>query len=219
MATGPKTRAIADRITRYAKASEKWLPWVCVIGLFLFYGIYFSFITVQNHWNLRTAAYDLAIEDNIVFNATRGELLKGTPMFGPEGTHLGYHATFFAYVLAPIYYLHPRAETLLVIQAVMMGAAVIPLFLFARTRLGPWAGVLLAAMYVLYAPLHGANLYDFHYPPLGIVFVMWAAFLMEREGQLDGRFGCATPEEAVASQRLFAAALESQKTGSVVALS
>jgi hypothetical protein len=24
---------------------------------------------------------------------------------------------------------------------------------------------------------------------------MWAAFLMEREGGLDGRFGCATPAE------------------------
>jgi predicted dehydrogenase len=39
---------------------------------------------------------------------------------------------------------------------------------------------------------------------------MWAAFLAERAGRLDGRFGCVTPEEAVQSHALFAAALKSQ---------
>jgi hypothetical protein len=47
---------------------------------------------------------------------------------------------------------------------------------------------------------------------------MWAAYLMEREGKLDGRFGCATPDEAVATQQIFAAALESQKMQQVVML-
>jgi predicted dehydrogenase len=47
---------------------------------------------------------------------------------------------------------------------------------------------------------------------------MWAAFLTERAGALGERFGCATPEEAVRSHRLFAAALESQENSSVVKL-
>ncbi|MCB1209543.1 MAG: Gfo/Idh/MocA family oxidoreductase [Verrucomicrobiales bacterium] len=51
-----------------------------------------------------------------------------------------------------------------------------------------------------------------------IIQQMWAAFLMEREGLLDGRFGCATPDEAVATQEIFAAALESQRDGTVVRL-
>ncbi len=156
-----------------------WLPWVLIIGLFFFYASYFSFFTLRNHWNLRTAAYDMAIEDNVVFNAMRGELLKASPMFGPEGTHLGHHATFFAYLLVPFYAIAPRAETLLIIQATLIGAAVIPLFLFARNRLGSYQAVLIAAMYVFYAPLHGANLYDFHYPPLGIGFVFWLAYLVD----------------------------------------
>jgi len=48
-----------------------------------------------------------------------------------------------------------------------------------------------------------------------VIQQMWAAFLMEREGQLGDRFGCATPEEAVASHEIFAAALASQ-TGQTV---
>ncbi|NNK42085.1 MAG: DUF2079 domain-containing protein [Myxococcales bacterium] len=168
-------RWAADALDRWSA----WLPWVLVIGLFFVYAAYFSFYTLRNHWNLGTSAYDMAIEDNVVFNAMRGELLKASPIFGPEGTHLGHHATFFAYVLVPIYALAPRAETLLVIQATLIGAAVVPLFLFARNRFGPYQAASIAAMYVFYAPLHGGNLYDFHYPPLGIGFVFWLAYLVD----------------------------------------
>ncbi len=38
---------------------------------------------------------------------------------------------------------------------------------------------------------------------------MLAAYVAEREGALNGRFGCVTPEEAVASHRIFNAALKS----------
>ena len=178
----PTSGAIATARQRTADALHRWstwLPWVLVISLFFFYASYFSFYTLRNHWNLGTSAYDMAIEDNVVFNAMRGELLKASPIFGPEGTHLGHHATFFAYVLVPIYALAPRAETLLIIQATLIGAAVIPLFLFARNRLGAYQAAAIAAMYVFYAPLHGGNLYDFHYPPLGIGFVFWLAYLVD----------------------------------------
>jgi predicted dehydrogenase len=47
---------------------------------------------------------------------------------------------------------------------------------------------------------------------------MWAAYIAERAGKLDGRFGCVTPEEAVRSHELFEAALKSQDTKSSVIL-
>jgi predicted dehydrogenase len=45
---------------------------------------------------------------------------------------------------------------------------------------------------------------------------MWAAFLLEREGLLGGRFACATPDEACASHAVFEAALRSQGEGRLV---
>ena len=57
--------------------------------------------------------------------------LKSSPATGPEGTHFVRHATLIAYVFAPIYALAQRAETLLVLQATLLGSAVIPLFAFA----------------------------------------------------------------------------------------
>ncbi|CAL1519039.1 Gfo/Idh/MocA family oxidoreductase [Chitinophaga sp. MM2321] len=47
---------------------------------------------------------------------------------------------------------------------------------------------------------------------------MIAAFVAERAGKLDGRFGCVTPEEAVESHRVFAAALESFRMRTAVIL-
>jgi predicted dehydrogenase len=51
-----------------------------------------------------------------------------------------------------------------------------------------------------------------------VIQQMWAAYLMEREGALGDRFGCATPEEAVASHEIFAAAIESHVHRTVVHL-
>ena len=51
-----------------------------------------------------------------------------------------------------------------------------------------------------------------------VIQQMWAAFIAEREGFLGERFGCVTPEEAVESHRLFAAALESAGRNEVVAI-
>ena len=47
---------------------------------------------------------------------------------------------------------------------------------------------------------------------------MWAAYIAERAGKLDGRFGCVTPEEAVRSHELFEAALKSEETKNSVTL-
>jgi len=51
-----------------------------------------------------------------------------------------------------------------------------------------------------------------------LIMQMWAAFLAERAGALAGRFGCATPDEAVAQHELWAAALASQRAQRVVDL-
>ncbi len=51
-----------------------------------------------------------------------------------------------------------------------------------------------------------------------ILMQMWAAFLAERAGVLGERFGCATPDEAVAHHEIWDAALTSQREAKVVSL-
>ena len=47
---------------------------------------------------------------------------------------------------------------------------------------------------------------------------MWASYLAERAGQLGEAFGCVTPQEAVDSHRVFAAALDSWGSSEAVRL-
>jgi uncharacterized membrane protein len=152
-------------------------PLFSVIAGACAYVVHFSTITLAHHHNLGTSAFDLGGWDNLMWNLVHGgPLFRSTPFMGPTGSHMARHATFFAYVIAPIYALAPHPETLLVVQATMLGAAAVPLYFYASRHLPPWTAALVAGLYLIYAPLHGANLYDFQFLPLCIPF-LWLLLL------------------------------------------
>ncbi|HEY0468656.1 MAG TPA: DUF2079 domain-containing protein, partial [Polyangiaceae bacterium] len=138
------------------------------------YAAYTGFFTIRHHHLIQTSAFDLGIFDNLMYNTIKGRFFESPVMFGP-GHHnsLSTHAEYLMVLFAPVYAIAPRAETLLLIQAVLLGAAVIPLYLFARSMLSAWPSVVLVLAYVLFAPLHGAQFYDFHWLPLGVFFYFW----------------------------------------------
>jgi uncharacterized membrane protein len=172
---------IGDVLQTTLRRVPRAIDWPLVAALLgaAFYAVYFSAITIENHHNLGTSI-DLAIENNLMWNLVHGgPFFRSTPFSGPTGSHFGHHATFFSYLLAPIYLLAPRPETLLVVQATLLGAAAVPLFLYARRHVSPLVAVVVAYAYLAYPPLHGANLYDFHYLPLGIPFIWWVLYAVE----------------------------------------
>ncbi|HVR03555.1 MAG TPA: DUF2079 domain-containing protein, partial [Polyangia bacterium] len=171
-----RPRAALARLAAPLAGLRKRLPLLLVILGGAGYAAYFGAVTIISHHNLRTYALDLGLEENLVWNALHWArpFFKTSPLGGPTASHFGFHATFISYPLSLIYALAPRAETMLVIQAVMIGAAALPLFFYARRHLGDWMACLLAYAYLLYPPVHGANLYDFHYLPIG-VFFLWTS--------------------------------------------
>ena len=157
-----------------------WVSLAC-----LAYAVFFAWHTVAFHRNLFTRSFDLGLESNAVWNALHGgSFLKSSPFSGPEGSLIGYHAVLFAYAIAPLYALHPRPETLLVLQSALVGGAGVLLFLWARRQVGEGVAALVTACYLLYPPLHGGNLYDFHYQTLA-PFFLWLT-LWALDGKRDG---------------------------------
>ena len=65
-------------------------------------------------------------------------------MGGPVGTHIGLHQTYISYLIGIPYRLVPRPETLLVLQSLLIGAAALPLYAYARRHLGAWTACLVA---------------------------------------------------------------------------
>jgi uncharacterized membrane protein len=162
---------------------ERWcvrsIPLLLVVLASAVYAGCFSYYTVVHHRNVLSSSLDLGLEENVIWNALHsGALFRTTPYGGPTGNLVGEHAAYLSYLIAPLYAIHQSAETILILQAVLIGAAAIPLYLVARQYLGPWLSSLVGLLYLLYPPLHGSNLYDFHYPPLAPFFLWFTLFFV-----------------------------------------
>ena len=157
------------------------LPWTIVIVAMVAYAIFFAYNTVKAHRALYTTSFDLALEENVIWNALHfaRPLFKSSPFGGPTSSHVGNHFTPLAFVLAIPYAIYQHAETLLVLQAIIMSLGALPLFLFARRHVGNGPATLLAVAYLCYPPLHGSGLYDFHYPPLGPFFLWTTLYALD----------------------------------------
>lgn len=169
-------------------------PTLVVASMALFVAAYLAYFTLLNHYRLKTASWDLAIFDNLMWNLIRGKWFAASPDLGRTGSHIQFHANFLFYLYAPIYALYQHAETLLVLQAVLVSAAAIPIYLIARRRLGnPWAGVVFAYAYLIHAPMHGPVFYDFHDLTLAPFWIAWVIYCyeVERKGWLLALWFCA----------------------------
>jgi len=167
------------RLSNVIRRTHSWLPWSIAIAAFVGYAAFFTYFTLGNHRHLQTSCFDLGLETNLVWGAMHGApLFKSTPL-GGSMMHGAFHQTYFAFVMGPLFLLYPKAEFLLVLQSILIGASVIPLFLLARRRLGAWLAAFISVLYVLYPPLHGSNLYDFHYTPLSTFFLLMTVYWVE----------------------------------------
>lgn len=150
----PRARPLRENLARACAG-------VAVAGLWAAYGAFFSWLSILNHHALNTRTIDLGYYDNIFYQSIHGHPLACS--FIKAGYHGSAHFDPLLVLLSPVYLAYPRAELLLGLQAVWLGAGVVPAYLLARDKLGSrLAGVTIAAMYAMYPALHGANMYDFH---------------------------------------------------------
>jgi uncharacterized membrane protein len=176
---GAKLRRIgSDLASRFPLVAARWPLVVVSVGTAA-YVAYFSYATIAWHHAVRSGT-DMAVENNLLWNIVHGgPFFKSSPLGGAGTSRFGDGATWLAYLIAPIYALHQAPETLYIVQATLIGAAAIPLFLYARLYLGGPASCLLALAYLSFPAVHGSNLFDFHYLPLSAFFVWLALYALE----------------------------------------
>ena len=151
------------------------------------YGAFMSFYTIRWHHKLGTATFDLGINNNLLYGGLEGKFNQ-SPIIFPEDPqkYLANHLKLGLYTFLPIYALYPKAETLLAIQSISLGLGAIPLFLFARRRIPQWWAVALAAVYLAYYPLHGANFYEMKLVPTSAAIVLACIWAIDTKRFLAG---------------------------------
>jgi len=149
-----------------------------LVVLWAGYGYFFARLSITNHHGLGTRTTDLGYYDNIFYQSVHGRPLACT--FIKAGYHGSAHFDPILVLLSPLYLLYPRAEMLLVLQSVWLGAGVVPVYLLTVAKLrSRVAGLLLAVAWVLYPAMQGANMYEFHSLTLISPLLAWALYLLE----------------------------------------
>lgn len=151
-----------------------------VILLATIYIISFSYLSIAQHQALRTQLRDLGHPMQALWQLTHGDWAM-TLTHPDVGSRLAQHREYIFYLLAPLYYLFPSAELLLVLQSALIGLAGVLIYLLSVevTKL-PWLSFLFAALFLFNPAIHAANLYDFHAITFGCLFVPLIIYAIEK---------------------------------------
>lgn len=170
-ARAEKKRDLAEKLA----CAGQWL----LIAAFV---VFFSALALTKHRAFQTHGFDLGNYDQTVWNTLHGHLLACTnwPFFGES--RLAFHVEPVLLLIAPLYLLHDGAETLLVLQALVVGLGAWPVAQIARRRLEtPWAGPLFVAVYLLFPALQAGPVFEFHAVTLASAFLAMALYAIEME--------------------------------------
>lgn len=105
-------------------------------------------------------AYDLGIFDQTFWHWSNFDVPRNTITGLPN--ELGDHFFPILFLLVPLYWVWSDPQILLIAQAALLGAALVPVFLFARSRVGRLAAYLLTAAYGFFWAVHTAVAFNFH---------------------------------------------------------
>lgn len=148
------------------------------IVLALAWAAAFGVLAIRKHHGFHSNAYDLGLQQHVVWNTAQGRWFQYTYMvaFNPDlVNHLGDHVNLILLPIAALYLLHDGPETLLVVQALAVASGLVPLFLVARRRIGcDGPALVLASLYLLHPALQAALLFDFHPIVLAAPLFLWA---------------------------------------------
>ncbi len=160
----------AKRSVRSRRWRREGWPWLALLVMSCAWAALLFWMEVQKYLSFHVGG-DLGVYAQSVWSTAFGRPFYMSVLGGP-GNFLGHHFAPLVAILAPLYRLWPDARLLLAAEVAALALAAIPLYVCARTRLGPATGLLIVLIYFLYPPLHFAALTDFHEIHLAVPLLM-----------------------------------------------
>lgn len=143
--------------------------------------VFVSAWTVSRVMCFSSPTYDMGIFSQMFYSMrTTGLPITTVERDGPL-SHFMVHVSPIYYLMLPFYCLYPKAETLQVLQAVVLASSVIPLWLLAgRKNMASWQRMLLCALLLFYPALSGGTSYDLHENCFLTPLILWLFYALER---------------------------------------
>jgi len=145
---------------------EKWLARdrrranLLLVVLILTYVSVYGGATFFRHRSFNSTGYDLAIQDQVVWNTAHGRLFESSI---EVSNYLGDHIQPYLALLSLVYMLVPSPYVLLAFQSCVLALSAWPLYLLAQRKFNsPAIGLVVAMCCLAYPPLGLLNRFDFH---------------------------------------------------------
>ena len=159
-------------------------PAVVVRAAAAAFAVVFGAAAVLRHRTFESGRFDLGNMTQAVWATARGDVLSVTDVHGEQISRLGSHFDPILAVLAPLWWLWPDPQLLLVVQAAAVGGGALPVFWLARKHLGSdGAAAALALAYLLSPPVQWLTVSDFHPVALACPLLLFAWWHLD-EGRL-----------------------------------
>lgn len=199
----------------------KALLWAAIAA----YAAGFSALSVLRHRAFNTGRYDLGNMVQTVWNTAHGHFLQMTSGDGQQISRLAAHFDPILAVFAPLWWIWPSPEMLLVMQAIVVSLGALPTFWLARKHLGTEQAALgFALVYLLYPATEWLTLNEFHPVALACPFLLFAIWYLDEDRLIPfGIFAVlamTTKEEigfVVAALGLWYAVRRRWRSGAVIA--
>lgn len=162
--------------------SPKKTLWLAASGI----GLVEAFASFRRHWAMGSGAADLGIFTNAIWNLTHG---NGYISSVKDGMNLfSDHQSPIFWLIAPLFYLFPKVELLLLIQALALASGGVIVYYLGKQYLSTrhWGLAALPLLYWAYLPLRNANAFDFH-PEVLILPLLLSAILGLQSERTRGR--------------------------------
>ena len=142
----------------------------------------FGTLSVRRHEAFSTARFDLGNMVQAVWSTAHGHPLRVTDLDGDQVLRLGAHVDPVLVLFAPLWWLWPSPNLLLVVQAIAIALGAVPVYRLARKHLGSSrAGTLFAFAYLLYPPTTWLALNEFHPGGLAMPALLWAIWYLDED--------------------------------------
>lgn len=153
---------------------------IAALLAFIFAAV-FGLMALRLLFSFSMAGYDLTNMSQAAWNTAHGKPLVFTYAY-PITHRLGVHIEPIFFLIAPLYRIFPRSETLLWIQVVVVALGALPAYWLARAHLqSTIAGGVFALAYLFFPALQSGVLYEFHSSVLTAAFWLFALYFLDQD--------------------------------------